>query len=59
MAAANSQARGLIGVGKRFINRIRTETYPDPTKPLSLTIRLLFFLEKNIFNINLDVTLYL
>ncbi|KAK1399368.1 Hydrogen peroxide-induced 1 [Heracleum sosnowskyi] len=35
MAAANSQTRGLIGVGKRFVNQIRS----DPTKPLSLTIR--------------------
>ena len=35
MAAANSQARGLIAAGKRFIGQIRA----DPTKPLSLTTR--------------------
>lgn len=38
-AAANSQTRGLITVGKRFINQIRNGTSPDPTKPLSLTSR--------------------
>ncbi|XP_058206365.1 late embryogenesis abundant protein At5g17165-like [Rhododendron vialii] len=37
--AANSQCRGLVGIGKRFVNQIRAGTSPDPIHSPFLALR--------------------
>ncbi|KAI8565206.1 hypothetical protein RHMOL_Rhmol03G0242200 [Rhododendron molle] len=37
--AANSQCRGLVGIGKRFVNQIRAGTSPDPIHSPILALR--------------------
>lgn len=40
--AANSQCRGLVGIGKRFVNQIRAGTSPDPIHSPFLALRYIF-----------------